>query len=241
VSAAVDVVSRYRQFTVTMPDDASVFCGFVHAPDGMLGAYKKVLDESGILLIADEVQTGAGRTGTWFACERWPCAPDIVVSAKSLAGGFPLSAVTGRADVMDAPAAGGLGGTYAGSPIGCAAALAVLQVFEEERLLERSLAMGERIRAGLVEIAKGVPAIRDVRGLGAMLAIELVRDPTSKEPAPDLSAAVIEAALQRGLILLKAGLAGNCIRVLCPLTIEDAVLDEALAAWEDALGAVLDG
>ena len=212
--------------------------GFYVAPNEFIAGLRAIADRHGILLIADEVQTGAGRTGTWFACERWPAAPDIVVSAKSLAGGFPLSAVTGRADVMDAPAAGGLGGTYAGSTVGCAAALAVLQVFEEERLLERSQAMGERIRAGLVEIAKGVPAIRDVRGLGAMLAIELFEGGDLARPDAELTRRVVAEALRRGLILLSCGSYGNVIRILVPLTAPDAQVDEGLRILQESFAAV---
>jgi 4-aminobutyrate aminotransferase/(S)-3-amino-2-methylpropionate transaminase len=147
--------------------------------------------------------------------------------------------VIGKAEIMDAPHTGAIGGTYIGNPIALAAALAVLDVFADEDLVTRANAIGETIRARMLAWKARWPQIGDVRGLGAMLAIELVRDPASKEPAPELALAVIDAALERGLILLKAGLAGNCIRVLCPLTIEDAVVEEALAAWEDALAAVL--
>jgi 4-aminobutyrate aminotransferase/(S)-3-amino-2-methylpropionate transaminase len=147
--------------------------------------------------------------------------------------------VLGKAEIMDAPAAGGVGGTYVGNPVALAAALAVLDVFEDEGLVERAAEIGETMRARMLGWQERFEAIGDVRGLGAMLAIELVHDPATKEPAPELAAAVIGAALGRGLILLKAGMSGNCIRVLCPLTIEDAVLEEALAAWEDALVAVL--
>src|SRR5207237_21133 len=147
--------------------------GFYIAPPAFIEGLKKIADRHDILLIADEVQSGAGRTGTWFASEQWTVAPDLIATAKSLAGGFPISGVVGRADVMDAPAPGGLGGTYAGSPVACAAALAVLKVFEDESLLERSKAVGARLVAGLRQIAQSEPAIRDVRGLGAMVAIEL--------------------------------------------------------------------
>ena len=180
------------------------------------------------MLIADEVQTGAGRTGTWFASEQWPVAPDLIASAKSLAGGFPLSAVVGRADVMDAPAAGGLGGTYAGSPIGCAAALAVLKVFKDEKLLQRCHALGQRLRAGLHAIAAKVPAIGDVRGLGAMLAIELFKGGDLHQPDAELTKRVVAEAARRGLILLSCGTNGNVIRILVPLTAPDAHIDEGL-------------
>jgi len=159
--------------------------------------------------------------------------------AKSIAAGLPLSGVIGRAEIMDGAHAGAIGGTYIGNPVAQAAALAVLDVFEEEDLVARGVAVGSRIRERMLDWQRRWPAIGDVRGLGAMLAIELVTDPVSKEPAPELGRAVIDAALQRGLILLKAGIHGNCIRVLCPLTIEDAVLEEALEVWEEALAAVL--
>jgi 4-aminobutyrate aminotransferase/(S)-3-amino-2-methylpropionate transaminase len=147
--------------------------------------------------------------------------------------------VIGRAEIMDGAHAGAIGGTYIGNPVAQAAALAVLDVFEEEDLVARGIAVGERIRERMLGWQRRWPAIGDVRGLGAMLALELVGDPVTKEPAPELARAVIDAALQRGLILLKAGVHANCIRVLCPLTIEDAVLDEALDAWGDAMAAVL--
>jgi 4-aminobutyrate aminotransferase/(S)-3-amino-2-methylpropionate transaminase len=159
--------------------------------------------------------------------------------AKSIAAGLPLSGVIGRAEIMDGAHAGAIGGTYIGNPVAQAAALAVLDVFEEENLVARAEVVGRRIREQMLSWQSLWPRIGDVRGLGAMLAIELVRDPATKEPAPELAAATIDAALARGLILLKAGLYGNCIRVLCPLTIEDAVLDEALAVWEEALAATL--
>jgi 4-aminobutyrate aminotransferase/(S)-3-amino-2-methylpropionate transaminase len=212
--------------------------GFHVAPNEFVAGLKVLADRRGILLIADEVQTGAGRTGTWFACEQWSVAPDLIVSAKSLAGGFPLSAVTGRAEVMDAPAPGGLGGTYAGSPIGCAAALAVLDVFAEEGLLQRCQALGERLRAGLKAIAARVPAIGDVRGLGAMVAIELFREGDLRRPDADLTSRVIAEAARRGLILLSCVTNGSVIRILVPLTAPDAQIDEGLQILSESLAAV---
>ncbi|HEX7435168.1 MAG TPA: 4-aminobutyrate--2-oxoglutarate transaminase [Caldimonas sp.] len=212
--------------------------GFYVAPNAFIAGLKTLADRHGILLIADEVQTGAGRTGTWFASERWPVAPDLIASAKSLAGGFPLSAVIGRAEVMDAPAPGGLGGTYAGSPIGCAAALAVLKVFEDERLLQRCQALGERLLAGLKAIAARVPAIGDVRGLGAMLAIELFKGGERREPDADLTKRVLAEAARRGLILLSCGTNGNVIRILVPLTAPDAQIDEGLQILAESFAAV---
>jgi 4-aminobutyrate aminotransferase/(S)-3-amino-2-methylpropionate transaminase len=213
--------------------------GFVPASREYFEGLRTLCDRHGIVLVADEVQTGFGRTGRMFAMEHFGVEPDLMTIAKSIAAGLPLSGVIGRAEIMDGPHAGAIGGTYIGNPVAQAAALAVLDVFEEESVLERAGVLGDKIRARMHAWQERWPAIGDVRGLGAMLAIDLVRDPRTKEPAPELAAAVIDAALERGLILLKAGSSGNCIRVLCPLTIEEPVLDEALTAWEEALSAVL--
>jgi 4-aminobutyrate aminotransferase / (S)-3-amino-2-methylpropionate transaminase / 5-aminovalerate transaminase len=213
--------------------------GFVPAPKRFVEGLRALCDLHGIVLVADEVQTGFGRTGRMFAMEHFSVEPDLVVLAKSIAGGLPLSGVVGRAEIMDDAHAGAIGGTFIGNPVALAAASAVLDVFEEERLVERAIALGDTMRARMLEWQKRWAQIGDVRGLGAMLAIELVEDPVSKAPAPLLTAAVIDEALQRGLILLKAGVHANCIRVLCPLTISDGELDEGLGAWEDALDAVL--
>jgi 4-aminobutyrate aminotransferase/(S)-3-amino-2-methylpropionate transaminase len=212
--------------------------GFYVAPASFMQRLRKLCDQHGILLVADEVQTGAGRTGTFFAMEQMGCAADIVTLAKSMAGGFPISAVIGRAEVMDAPAPGGLGGTYAGSPIGCAAALAVLQVFEEEKLLERSRAVGERLTAGLKMLAAKHRSIGDVRGLGAMVAIELFKGGDVQQPDADLAKAVVAEAARRGLVLLSCGVYGNVIRILVPLTASDAILDEGMAILGDTLAAL---
>jgi 4-aminobutyrate aminotransferase/(S)-3-amino-2-methylpropionate transaminase len=216
--------------------------GFYIAPPEFVEGLKAIADRHGILLIADEIQTGAGRTGTWFACEQWPVVPDLITTAKSLAGGFPISGVVGRADVMDAPAPGGLGGTYAGSPIACAAALAVLKAFEDERLLDKSRAMGQRLMAGLRNIAAKHRTIGDVRGLGAMVAIELFEDgtgaPSSRKPDAELTRRITAEALRRGLVLLSCGTNGNVIRVLVPLTAPDALVDEGMAILADTFDAV---
>jgi len=213
--------------------------GFVPAPAEFVEGLREICDREGIVMVADEVQTGFGRTGRMFAMEHYGVEADLITVAKSIAAGLPLSGVVGKAEIMDAPHTGAIGGTYIGNPVALAAALAVLDIFEEEDLVARANIIGAVIRERMLAWQARWPQIGDVRGLGAMLAIELVHDPASKEPAPALAAAVIDAALQRGLILLKAGMAGNCIRVLCPLTIEDAVLEEALATWEDALATVL--
>ncbi|MBA4255213.1 MAG: 4-aminobutyrate--2-oxoglutarate transaminase [Polaromonas sp.] len=209
--------------------------GFNVAPADFLQRLRALCDTHGILLIADEVQTGAGRTGTWFAVEQSGVAPDMITMAKSMAGGFPISAVVGRADVMDAPAAGGLGGTYAGSPMACAAALAVMDVFEQENLLQRSRDVGQRITASLQALAKRHTCIAEVRGLGAMVAMELCKNGDPAQPDAELTKALAAEATRRGLILLTCGTYGNVVRILVPLTASDAVLDEGLAIVADAL------
>jgi 4-aminobutyrate aminotransferase/(S)-3-amino-2-methylpropionate transaminase len=213
--------------------------GFLPAPLDFMRGLRALCDEHGIVLVADEVQTGFGRTGRMFAMEHFDVEPDLVTVAKSIAAGLPLSGVIGRAAIMDHPHSGAVGGTYIGNPVALAAALAVLDVIEDEKLVDRAVVIGDVIRERMLLWQRRHPQIGDVRGLGAMLAIELVRGAGSTEPAPDLAAAIIDAALRRGLILLKAGVHGNCIRVLCPLTLTDAELDEALEAWEDALTDVL--
>jgi len=213
--------------------------GFVPAPGEFMAGLREICDREGILLVADEVQTGFGRTGRMFAMEHYGVEPDLMIVAKSIAAGLPLSGVVGKAEIMDSPHAGAIGGTYVGNPVALAAALAVLEIFAEDDLVARACQIGDRVRDRMLAWQGRWQQIGDVRGLGAMLAIELVLDPAGKEPASGLAAAVIDAAIERGLILLKAGIAGNCIRVLCPLTIEDEVLDEALDTWEQALEAVL--
>jgi 4-aminobutyrate aminotransferase / (S)-3-amino-2-methylpropionate transaminase / 5-aminovalerate transaminase len=213
--------------------------GFLPAPGAFVEGLRRICDVHGIVLVADEVQTGFGRTGRMFAMEHFGVEPDVMVVAKSIGGGLPLSGVVGRAAIVDGAHKGAIGGTFIGNPVALAAASAVLDVFDEEELVARANVIGEVIRARMVEWQARWPAVGDVRGLGAMLAIELVHDPMTKAPAPELTDAVVDEALRRGLLLLKAGVYGNCIRVLCPLTIAEAELDEGLAAWEDALSAVL--
>jgi 4-aminobutyrate aminotransferase / (S)-3-amino-2-methylpropionate transaminase / 5-aminovalerate transaminase len=213
--------------------------GFIVAPPEFVVGVRAICDRHGIVLIVDEVQTGFGRTGRMFAIEHYGVEPDLMTVAKSIAAGLPLSGVLGKAEIMDAPGDSAVGGTFVGNPVAQAAALAVLDVFEEEGLVERAERIGETIRGRMLGWQERHPQIGDVRGLGAMLAIEYVRDPETKEPAPELALRVAEAAAQRGLLLLKAGTYSNCNRVLCPLVITDSELDEALGAWEDALDAVL--
>jgi 4-aminobutyrate aminotransferase / (S)-3-amino-2-methylpropionate transaminase / 5-aminovalerate transaminase len=213
--------------------------GFLPAPQAFLEGIRAICDEHGICLIADEVQTGFARTGKLFAIEHSGVEPDLITVAKSIAAGLPLSGVLGKAEILDAAHDGAVGGTYVGNPVAQAAALAVLDVIEEENLNERAIQIGETMRARMLAWQERFAAIGDVRGLGAMLAIELVEDRATKQPAPTLAQSVLDACLQRGLLLLKAGVYGNAIRVLCPLVLTDAELDEALGVWEDALAHVL--
>ncbi|HET7760324.1 MAG TPA: 4-aminobutyrate--2-oxoglutarate transaminase [Gaiellaceae bacterium] len=213
--------------------------GFVVAPPAFVEGVRRICDDNGIVLVADEVQTGFGRTGRMWGIDHYDVEPDLITIAKSIAAGLPLSGVLGKAEIMDAPGDSAVGGTYVGNPVAQAAALAVLDVFEEEGLNDRGAAIGETIRSRMHAWQERWDAIGDVRGLGAMLAIELVHDRDTKNPAPDVASAVVEAAAERGLLLLKSGIYSNCIRVLVPLVISDAELDEALGVWEQALEAVL--
>lgn len=213
--------------------------GFVPAPLEFIAGLGEIAKEHGILIIADEVQTGAGRTGTWYASESWPFAPDLVTSAKSLAGGYPLAAVTGRADIMDAPVVGGLGGTYAGNPVAVAAALAVMRVFEKEQLLERAKQIGERMRAYLQALAQDHKQIVEVRGPGAMVAFEICKDGDPNQPDADATKRICSEAANRGLVLLSCGAYGNVVRLLMPLTIQDSVLEEGLGILGQSVVAAL--
>ncbi|WP_025516473.1 4-aminobutyrate--2-oxoglutarate transaminase [Bordetella trematum] len=210
--------------------------GFNICPPEFMRALRALCDDYGILLIADEVQTGFGRTGQLFAMEHYDVAADLTVMAKSLAGGFPLSAVCGRAELMDAPAPGGLGGTYAGHPLAVAAALQVLEVIDEEDLLARGSQLGDRLAGRLRELAAEIPELAEVRALGAMVAAEFTH-PGSNTPSPEFARRVQSLALEQGLLLLTCGAEGNVIRFLFPLTIGDALMDEAL----DILGQALRG
>ena len=213
--------------------------GFVPAPPEFMQGLRRICDEHGIVLVVDEVQTGFARTGKLFAIEHYGIEPDVMTLAKSIAGGLPLSAVLGKAEILDAAHEGAVGGTFVGNPVALAAAVAVVDVIDDEGLCERAEVVGETIRRRMHGWQERMAPIGDVRGLGAMVALELVRDRDSKQPAPELAEAVMEAALLRGLLLMRAGVYGNCIRVLCPLVITDAELDEALAVWEEALEATL--
>lgn len=208
--------------------------GFYAAPSELMQALRKECDEHGMLLIYDEVQTGFGRTGKLFAAEHYDVMPDIITMAKSLAGGTTLSAVCGKAEVMDGPAPGGLGGTYAGNPLAIAASHAVLDIIAEEKLVERANTLGDKLKARLKAAQAKVPSLKDVRGLGSMIAAEFF-DPATHAPSMDAVKRVQQAALAEGLILLSCGVHGNAIRFLYPLTIQDAVFDEALAIIDRAL------
>jgi len=213
--------------------------GFYIAPKDFVVRLRELCDRHGILLVAAEIQSGAGRTGKMFAIEHFGVAADLYTLAKSLGGGFPLSAVVGRADVMDACGPGGLGGTYAGNPVACAAALAVLEVFEQERIFERAERLGEKVARTLDAMASRHPEIVDVRRLGAMIAFELGEDGDPHRPAADLTKKLTARARELGLILLSCGIYGNVVRILVPITAEDAVVDEGLGILAKAASDLL--
>jgi 4-aminobutyrate aminotransferase / (S)-3-amino-2-methylpropionate transaminase / 5-aminovalerate transaminase len=213
--------------------------GFVVAPLEFMEGVRRLCDEHGIVMVVDEVQTGFGRTGKLFAIEHYGVEPDVITLAKSIAMGLPLSAVIGKAAILDAPGDSAIGGTYVGNPVAQAAALAVLDVIGEEDVCARATLLGESLRARMEAWQARFPAIGDVRGLGSMLAIEFVSDTDTKEPDADTATAVVEEAARNGLLLLKSGIYSNCVRVLSPLTLSDAELDEALGVWEQALETVL--
>ena len=213
--------------------------GFIPLPDDFPTRLAELCQRYGALYVDDEVQSGIGRTGPVWAIEHYGVEPDLLVSGKSLGGGLPLAAVTGRAEVMDAPEAGGLGGTFGGNPVACAAALAVLDEVGRSEFRRHSEALGEQIRGRLDELATRIEQIGDVRGIGPMLALELVTDRESKEPDADLTKRTIEEARERGLILLSCGLHGNVVRILVPLVIDDHDLEEGLDLLEAALGGAL--
>ena len=212
--------------------------GFYPAPTELLRKLRSLCDQHGIVLIIDEIQTGFGRTGKMFAIEHAGIEPDLMTIAKSVAGGVPLSGVIGKADIMDAPAPGGLGGTYAGSPLACAAGLAVLDVIREEQLLSRAQHIGHFMSSRLKGLQVRFPALGEVRALGAMVAVELVKNCSADQPDAELAKALVQAASRRGLILLSCGVYGNVIRFLAPLTISDALMKEGFNLFEQALDEV---
>ena len=214
--------------------------GFIPTPPRFLQRIRELCDQHGIVMISDEVQCGFGRTGKLFAVEHYGIVPDLIVTAKSIAGGMPLSAVTGRAEIMDAPHPGGLGGTYSGNPIACAAAVETINMIRQPEFLSRAQAVGARIRQHLVSLDRESTLVDNVRGLGPMLLVELVSNPLSKAPAPQQTLDVINESLRRGVIAMRAGLYSNCIRFLPPLNITDEQLDEGLTVIADAVRAVED-
>ncbi|MHC1726900.1 MAG: 4-aminobutyrate--2-oxoglutarate transaminase [Syntrophobacteraceae bacterium] len=212
--------------------------GFVTPPPEYFPKLIKICRENGIVFIADEIQTGMGRTGKMLAVNHWDVEPDIVLLAKSLAAGMPLSAVVGRSEIMNSPQVGGLGGTYGGNPVCCRAALAVLEIFEQENLIRKSEALGRKIRTRFDELQKRFEIIGDVRGLGPMLALELVKDRVTKEPAAAEAKALVKYCYERGLVILSCGNFSNVIRTLMPLVITDEQLEKGLAIMEEGLAAL---
>jgi 4-aminobutyrate aminotransferase / (S)-3-amino-2-methylpropionate transaminase / 5-aminovalerate transaminase len=215
--------------------------GFYQAPTELLRKLRAICDGHGIVLIADEIQSGFGRTGRMFAIEHSGVEPDLITIAKSVAGGVPLSAVTGKAEIMDAPVVGGLGGTFAGSPLGCAAGLAVLEVMREEQLLARAQEIGRFMSSRLKGLQVRFPCVGEVRALGAMVAVELVKNGRADAPDAELTRALVQAAGRLGLILLSCGVYGNVIRFLAPLTIPEALMKEGFRLFEQALDEVAGG
>ncbi|GAA0502438.1 4-aminobutyrate--2-oxoglutarate transaminase [Deinococcus depolymerans] len=211
--------------------------GFLPAPVEFLRALRGLCDEHGIVFIADEIQSGVGRTGHFWAIEASGVQPDLLTFAKSIGGGLPISGVTGRAEIMDAPQTGGLGGTYAGNPLACAAGLAVLGLFEDGTLLDHARHVGGRLHDAFTALQAEIGGVGDVRGQGPMIALEFVKDRVSREPDPDLATRVVEEARSRGLLLLKAGMYANVIRVLVPVTVTDDELGEGLEKFTGAVRA----
>ena len=212
--------------------------GFIVPPPEFLPGIQEICKKYGIVFIADEVQTGFGRTGKMFACDHWGVEPDLMTVAKAIASGMPLSGVVGRAEIMNAPDPGHLGGTYGGNPVSCAAGLATIAYIEQEKLVERSAQIGEQVRERMRQMQEKYPLIGDVRGLGAMNAIELVKDRNTKEPAKDQAAAIARYCLENGVITLSAGIFSNCIRTLMPLVITDEQLEKGLDVLEKAVASV---
>ena len=212
--------------------------GFYAAPSDFLVALRALCDKHGIVFIADEIQAGAGRTGKWLAIEHSGVVPDLITMAKSMAGGFPIAAVLGKAHIMDSPNPGGLGGTYAGNPMAAVAALEVLRIFESEQLLARATALGERLKAGMQAIASRHRCVGDVRGLGAMVGMEMFKGGDTHQPDAELTQKVVVEAARRGLLLLSCGSYANILRIMVPLTADDAIVDEGLRILADTFDAV---
>jgi 4-aminobutyrate aminotransferase / (S)-3-amino-2-methylpropionate transaminase / 5-aminovalerate transaminase len=242
VQQSLDALERIFKYEVEPSRVAAIIVepvqgegGFYVAAPEFLQSLRKLCDQHGIVLVVDEIQSGFARTGRMFAIEHAGIEPDLMTLAKSLAGGFPLAAVVGKANIMDAPGPGGLGGTYAGSPIACAAGLAVLEVIEAEGLCARATAIGTSMTAALRALQKEIPAIGEIRGLGAMIAIELVRGGDPHSPDADLTKALVKRAAEKGLVILSCGLYGNVIRFLVPLTASDEIIREGLEIVAESL------
>ncbi|MFO7322121.1 MAG: 4-aminobutyrate--2-oxoglutarate transaminase [Chloroflexota bacterium] len=243
-----DAVNRLENALIAQVDPSAVAAiviepvqgegGFVPAPARFLQRIRELCDEHGIVMVADEVQTGFGRTGRLFAVEHYGIVPDLIASAKSLAAGMPLSAVTGRAEIMDGPHPGGLGGTYSGNPVACAAAIEAIEMIRQPEFLRRACEIGDRIHQHLLNLKAESTLIGDVRGLGPMQVMELVTDREAKTPAMQETLQVTLEALKRGLIVIRAGLYSNCIRFMPPLNLTDDELDEGMAVVAEAVRAV---
>jgi 4-aminobutyrate aminotransferase/(S)-3-amino-2-methylpropionate transaminase len=214
--------------------------GFLPVPARFLSRLRALCDQHGMLFVADEIQCGMGRTGKLFAIEHYGIAPDLLTTAKSLGAGMPVSAVTGRAEVMDAAHTGGVGGTYGGNPLACAAAIEALETIRRPEFLARAAEVGELLKRRLARWKERFPLVGDVRGLGPMQLVEFVRDRETKEPAPEETLAIIRRAVSKGLILIRAGLYSNCIRLMPPLNAEDALYEEGLDVLEGAIEAHLE-
>lgn len=243
------VLEQFKQFLITdaAPETIAAVVmepvqgegGFIVPDVKFVQGVRDICSQYGILFIADEIQTGFARTGKYFAIDHYDVVPDLITVSKSLGAGVPISGVIGRADIMDAPDIGEIGGTYCGSPLGCRAALAVLEIIENENLNERALKLGERVKEKLLELANGHEQIGDVRGLGAMYAMEIVTGAADKAPNKAAAQKIIKEATERGLLLLSAGIYSNVIRILMPLTITDDQLEEGLEILEEAVEAAL--
>lgn len=243
-----DCIARLENALVAQVDPSAVAAivietvqgegGFIATPPRFLQRIRELCTQHGIIYVADEVQCGFGRTGKLFAVEHYGIAPDLIVTAKSLAAGMPLAAVTGRAEIMDAPHPGGLGGTYSGNPLACAAAIEAINTIRQPEFLARANAIGARLRQHLLDLQAEIALIGDVRGLGAMMLMELVRDRETKAPATDETLQITQECFRRGLIAIRAGLYSNCIRFLPPLNITDEQVDEGMAVMAEALRVV---
>ncbi len=242
VSSCIDYFDEFFSSYVDPESIAAIIAepiqgegGFITPPQEYFPRLKAVCEKYGILLIIDEIQSGAGRTGKMFAIEHWGIEPDIITMAKSFAGGMPLSAVIGRAELMNAPHIGGLGGTYGGNPVSCRAALAVMEILLEDGLMERAVTLGETLHQRFSQLQDTYDIIGDVRGKGPMLALELVGDRETKAPATDMAKALVAKCFEKGLVVLSCGHYGNVIRTLMPLVITDEQLERGLSILSDAL------